>query len=143
MRETLGEVRLRKRRPFRSKSLNERVPLPGFPPLQCARIVEPACLGPVLKGLHVTYRSSEDLARQAVTNHRYSDLIEHTVYELVVQRTHALALGYEDLDDHDDLRSDPFLATAVGKADEGRRSRMVAAARQAIGAEARSATSCS
>jgi hypothetical protein len=51
------------------------------------------------------------------TDHRDPDLIEHTVRELVAQRVHALALGYEDLNDHDDLRSDPLLATVVGKAD--------------------------
>ena len=51
------------------------------------------------------------------SDHRNPDLIEHTVQELVAQRVHALALGYEDLNDHDDLRSDPLLATVVGKAD--------------------------
>jgi DDE family transposase len=51
------------------------------------------------------------------TDHRDPDLIEHTVQELVAQRVHALTLGYEDLNDHDDLRSDPLLATVVGKAD--------------------------
>ncbi len=33
------------------------------------------------------------------------------------QRLHALALGYEDLNDHDTLRLDPFLAVAAGKQD--------------------------
>jgi hypothetical protein len=51
------------------------------------------------------------------TDHRNPDLIEHTVPELVAQRVHALALGYEDLNDHDVLRRDPLLATVVGKAD--------------------------
>jgi hypothetical protein len=50
-------------------------------------------------------------------DHRDPDRIEHTVGELVAQRVYALALGYEDLIDHDDLRSDPLLATVVGKAD--------------------------
>jgi DDE family transposase len=48
---------------------------------------------------------------------RHPDLIEHSVEELVRQRVLALALGYEDLNDHDVLRSDPLLATIVGKAD--------------------------
>lgn len=43
--------------------------------------------------------------------------IEHSVEELLRQRIFALALGYEDLNDHDQLRLDPMLATAVGKAD--------------------------
>jgi len=49
------------------------------------------------------------------TDHRDVDLIEHTVEELVSQRGYALALGYEDLNDHDDLRDDPLLAVLVGK----------------------------
>ncbi len=51
------------------------------------------------------------------TDHRDPDLIEHTVEELVAQRVYALALGYEDLNDHDDLRHDPLLAVMVGKKD--------------------------
>src|SRR3954471_13140145 len=49
------------------------------------------------------------------TDHRDPDLVEHTAEELIAQRVYALALGYEDLNDHDDLRRDPWLAT-VGKA---------------------------
>ena len=44
-------------------------------------------------------------------------LIEHSKYELVSQRVYAVALGYEDVNDHDELRRDPLLATLVGKAD--------------------------
>ena len=51
------------------------------------------------------------------TDHRNPDLVEHTAEELIAQRVYALALGYEDLNDHDDLRRDPLLATVVGKAD--------------------------
>src|SRR3954447_25472181 len=51
------------------------------------------------------------------TDHRNPDLTEHTVEELIAQRVYALALGYEDLNDHDDLRTDPLLATVVGKPD--------------------------
>ena len=50
-------------------------------------------------------------------DHRDPDLIEHTVDELLTQRVFALALGYEDLNDHDPLRHDPLLAVLVGKAD--------------------------
>lgn len=48
---------------------------------------------------------------------RKPDLIEHTVSELIAQRVYGLALGYEDLNDHDDLRNDPLLAVLVGKTD--------------------------
>ena len=51
------------------------------------------------------------------TDHRDPDLIEHTVYELLAQRIYALCLGYEDLNDHDQLRHDPLLAILVGKND--------------------------
>jgi len=50
-------------------------------------------------------------------DHRDPELIEHTVYELLLQRVGALALGYEDLNDHDALRHDPMLALLVGKVD--------------------------
>src|SRR4051812_24222108 len=51
------------------------------------------------------------------TDHRNPDLTEHTAEELIAQRVYALALGYEDLNDHDDLRRDPLLAAVVGKTD--------------------------
>src|SRR5262249_61895578 len=51
------------------------------------------------------------------TDHRDPDAVEHTVGQLVAQRVYGLALGYEDLNDHDALRLDPLLATLVGKAD--------------------------
>lgn len=37
-------------------------------------------------------------------DHRNPYLIEHTVESLIKQRTFAMALGYEDLNDHDELR---------------------------------------
>ena len=43
--------------------------------------------------------------------------IEHPVEGLVAQRVYGLALGYEDLNDHDALRRDPLLAVRVEKAD--------------------------
>ena len=49
--------------------------------------------------------------------HRDSELIEHILEELIKQRVFALALGYEDLNDHDQLRADPLLATLLGKTD--------------------------
>jgi hypothetical protein len=51
------------------------------------------------------------------TDHRDPALIEHPLEHLIAQRVYALALGYEDLNDHDDLRLDPLLATVVGKLD--------------------------
>lgn len=48
---------------------------------------------------------------------RDPERIEHSVAELVKQRVYAIALGYEDLNDHDQLRNDPVLALLAGKAD--------------------------
>lgn len=50
-------------------------------------------------------------------DHRDPELIEHSVEELVKQRVFGIALGYEDLNDHDELRHDPLLAVLVGKHD--------------------------
>jgi hypothetical protein len=50
-------------------------------------------------------------------DHRDRRRVEHTVEELVAQRVYGIALGYEDLNDHDDLRRDPLLATLVGTSD--------------------------
>ena len=51
------------------------------------------------------------------TDHRDAERIEHTVRELVAQRVYGLALGYEDLNDHDELRRDPMLAVLAEKED--------------------------
>jgi len=51
------------------------------------------------------------------TDYRRPDRIEHTVGELLGQRLYGLALGYEDLNDHDQLRADPMLAVLIGKAE--------------------------
>ena len=44
-------------------------------------------------------------------------LVEHTVEQLVSQRVYGLALGYEDLNDHEQLRQDPLLRLLAGKSD--------------------------
>jgi Transposase DDE domain group 1 len=44
-------------------------------------------------------------------------LVEHTVEQLVSQRIYGLALGYEDLNDHEQLRQDPLLRVLAGKSD--------------------------
>ena len=59
------------------------------------------------------------------TDHRDPEAIEHTALELVSQRVFALALGYEDLNDHDRLRLDPLIAVAVGKLDPSGRNRVM------------------
>src|SRR6516225_2103525 len=46
---------------------------------------------------------------------RCPELIEHQVATLIGQRVFGIALGYEDLNDHDDLRHDPVMAVLAGK----------------------------
>ena len=46
---------------------------------------------------------------------RLAPLVEHEIATLVKQRVFGLALGYEDLNDHDQLRHDPALAALAGK----------------------------
>jgi hypothetical protein len=46
-------------------------------------------------------------------------LTDHSVEQMVRQRVYALALGYEDLNDHDQLRQDPLLGLMAGKAEPG------------------------
>ena len=67
--------------------------------------------------LRQTDRRMNVLARLAecFEDRRKPWLITHTVEEMVAQRVYALALGYEDLSDHDQLREDPLLAVLSGK----------------------------
>jgi Transposase DDE domain group 1 len=48
-------------------------------------------------------------------DHRAPAQVEHTIAAMVAQRVFGIALGYEDLIDHDQLRHDPVLATLAGK----------------------------
>ncbi len=50
-------------------------------------------------------------------DYRNPDLIEHPVESLIKQRVMGLALGYEDLNDHDALSHDPLLALLSDKHD--------------------------
>ncbi len=54
-------------------------------------------------------------------DHRCPLLIEHEVSTLVGQRVFGIALGYEDLIDHDTLRHDPIMAVLAGKVEARRR----------------------
>jgi hypothetical protein len=48
-------------------------------------------------------------------DYRRQDLVEHAVATLIGQRVFGIALGYEDLNDHDQLRHDPMWAVLAGK----------------------------
>ena len=51
---------------------------------------------------------------------RSQERIEHRVSTLVGQRLFGIALGYEDINDHDELRHDPVMAVLAGKLEAGR-----------------------
>ena len=51
------------------------------------------------------------------TDHRDPTRTEHTLEQLLAQRIYGIALGYEDLNDHDELRKDPLLAVVAGSKD--------------------------
>jgi hypothetical protein len=67
-------------------------------------------LGKVDKALRLTERLAD-----CFVDHRNPALIEHSVRTLLEQRLIGLALGYEDLNDHDALRHDPVFAALAGK----------------------------
>ena len=91
-------------------ALNGRVVVAGF---DGGRMTSEA--GALLLG--VTERTIRLIERFAdcFTDHRSAELIEHTVPTLVGQRVFGIALGYEDVIDHDQLRHDPVLAVLSGK----------------------------
>jgi len=64
-------------------------------------------------------RKIELLSRLAVcfSDGRSPLLVKHQLPEMLAQRIYGLALGYEDLNDHEQLRSDPLLAVLSGKRD--------------------------
>ena len=61
-----------------------------------------------------------DLLRRVArcfADYRQPERIEHRLEEMLAQRIHGLALGYEDLNDHEQLRQDPLLGVLAGKRD--------------------------
>jgi len=63
----------------------------------------------LLRETDLLLRLSERVA-QCFTDGRDQTRVDHAIQTLVAQRIHGIALGYEDLNDHDDLRHDPVLA---------------------------------
>lgn len=67
-------------------------------------------LGQADRGLGLTRRFA-----RCFRDRRDARFVEHRVETLVGQRVFGLALGYEDLNDHDELRKDPSFAVLAGK----------------------------
>src|SRR5213079_2070643 len=63
---------------------------------------------------------------------RNAALIEHAVKTLVGQRIFAIALGYEDLNDHETLRHDPLMAVLAGKLEARRADCAAVAGKSAV-----------
>jgi Transposase DDE domain group 1 len=95
---------------------------PGRPPLGAAPVQPDGgditsnagalLLGQVDRGLGLMRRFAA-----CFTDRRDPRFVEHQVETLVGQRIYGLALGYEDLVDHDELRKDPTLAVLAGKSE--------------------------
>ena len=69
-------------------------------------------LGETDKAIGLTDRFSE-----CFVDNRSPFFTVHPLRALVAQRVFGLALGYEDLNDHDQLRDDPVLGVLLGKLD--------------------------
>ena len=54
---------------------------------------------------------------QCFLDGRNPALVQHPVEQMLAQRIYGLALGYEDLNDHEQLRQDPLLKLLAGKPD--------------------------
>jgi len=50
---------------------------------------------------------------------RNQSLVEHSIQEMLSQRIYGLALGYEDLNDHEQLRKDPVIGILAGREELG------------------------
>jgi len=68
-----------------------------------------------------------DRLAECFVDHRDAGAIEHSLRTLVAQRVFGIALGYEDLNDHETLRHDPVFGVLIGKL-TARRSRCAALA---------------
>src|SRR6266853_893381 len=94
----------------------------GFAPVEGREVVASFDGGAITSDagallLGATDRAIGMMGRFAACFHdvRRADLIEHEVVTLVGQRVFGIALGYEDLNDHDELRHDPMMAVLAGK----------------------------
>jgi Transposase DDE domain group 1 len=94
----------------------------GFAPVEGREVVAAFNGGPITSDagallLSAAARAIGMMDRFAACFHdgRRADLIEHKVVTLVAQRVFGIALGYEDLNDHDELRHDPVMAVLAGK----------------------------
>jgi len=60
------------------------------------------------------YRLSECLS-ECFTDHREANQVQHNLNTLIAQRLYGLVQGYEDVNDHDELRHDRLFGVALGQ----------------------------
>ena len=80
--------------------------------------------GLLLREVESRFHILKRLARDCFRDHRDKDRIEHTVESLIRQRVYGIALGYEDLNDHDSLRHDVVMGVLSEKQDPSGRDRV-------------------
>src|SRR5215472_13499750 len=71
--------------------------------------ISSAAGGLLLREVESRFQILKRLARECFRDYRDKDRIEHTVGSLIRQRVYGIALGYEDLNDHDSLRHDVMM----------------------------------
>jgi hypothetical protein len=93
-----------------------------FPPVEGRRVVASFDGGAITSDAGALLLGQTDRAMRLTERFtacfadvRTLGLVEHQVETLVMQRVIGIALGYEDLNDHDELRRDPVLAVLAGK----------------------------
>ncbi len=93
-----------------------------FPPIEGRHVVASfdggaitSDAGAVLLGQADRAIRLTELFAACFSDTRSAELVEHQVETMVMQRVIGIALGYEDLNDHEDLRHDPVLAVLARK----------------------------
>ena len=74
-----------------------------------------------------------DSLAECFTDRRHSGYCDHEVRQMLAQRVYGICLGYEDINDHEQLRYDPLFAALCGQTDvEGQRRKRTANTGQAL-----------
>ena len=80
--------------------------------------------GLLLREVESRFQILKRLARACFRDYRDKDRIEHTVGSLIRQRVYGIALGYEDLNDHDSIRHDVVMGLLSEKRDPSGKDRV-------------------
>ena len=95
---------------FEFEAVERRAVVAGFDGGDITSNAGALLLGQVDRGLGLVRRFA-----RCFTDRRDARYVEHRVETLVGQRIFGLVLGYEDLNDHDELRKDPTFGVLAGK----------------------------